>query len=268
LATLWKYASPRERLLMALALNCGFGQAEIGSLQQAEIFIGQRHPHYPINGSFIKRLRSKSEVYGEWKLWDVTEKALEWWCAQRPKTDETALLVTKTGRALSAPTKGNNRGGRIPNAWTGLTKRIRKDYPDFPRLSFNKLRKTAGNMVRRKAGGEMLALFHSRAKSVDVDDQAERYTDRPFDKLFAVLDAIRADLAPVFDGVVDPFTADARKRNPSISIGVRERIVQFRRQGREYKEIAQQCGVSLDTVRRYLTQAGLVRKYKTAGKDA
>jgi hypothetical protein len=266
LATLWKYASPRERLLMVLALNCGFGQAEITSLQQAEVFSNQRHDHYPITGSFIKRLRSKSEVYGEWQLWEVTERALEWWATQRPETDETALLVTKTGRPLSAPTKGNNRNGRIPGAWASLTNRIRKDMPEFPRLSFNKLRKTAGNLVRRKAGGEMLAMFHSRAKSADVDDQAERYTDRPFDKLFEVLGLIRADLAPVFDTVADPFPADARKRNPSISVAVRERIVALRRGGKEYKDVASDCQVSVDTVRRYLREAGLVREYKKAGK--
>jgi hypothetical protein len=264
LTTLWKYASPRERLLMALGLNCGFGIAEVSSLQQAEVFLNQRHGHYPITGSFIRRLRSKSEVYGEWLLWDVTEKALAWWASHRPETQETALLVTKTGKALSAPTKGNNRNGRIPSAWAGLTSRVRKDQPDFPRLSFNKLRKTAGNLVRRKAGGEMLALFHSRAKSVDVDDQAERYSDRPFDKLFDVLGVIRADLAPVFDAVADPFPADGRKRNPSISVGVREKIIQLRREGKEYKEIAQECRVSVDTVRRYLKEAGLVRTYKKA----
>jgi hypothetical protein len=139
LAILWKYASPRERLSMVLALNCGFGIAEISSLQQGEIFLNEPHGHYDITGSFIRRLRGKSEVYGEWQLWDITERALAWWAAQRPQTNETALLVTKSGRALSAPTKGNNRSGRIPAAWAGLTTRIRKDDPGFPRLSFKSL---------------------------------------------------------------------------------------------------------------------------------
>jgi hypothetical protein len=264
LTTLWKYATARERLLMVLALNCGFGQAEITSLQQAEVFLNGRHQHYGITGSFIRRLRGKSEVYGEWQLWPETERALAWWEKQRPETEETALLVTKTGRAMSAPTKGNNRNGRIPGAWAGLTRRIRKDQPDFPALSFNKLRKTAGNLVRRKAGGEMLALFHSRAKSVDVDDQAERYTDRPFDQLFDVLASIRADLDSVFNAVVDPFPVDGKKRKPSISMGVREKIINLRREGKEYKDIASECQVCVDTVRRVLREAGMVRQYKKA----
>jgi hypothetical protein len=110
----------------------------------------------------------------------------------------------------------------------------------------------------------MLALFHSRAKSVDVDDQAERYTDRPFDQLFAVLAAIRADLAPVFDAVADPFLATTRKA--SISLGVRERIVEMRKDGTEYKVIARECRVAVDTVRRYLKEAGLTRTYKKVSK--
>src|SRR5262249_52990122 len=83
LAVLWKYASPRERLLMALALNCGFGQAEIASLQQADVFRGQPHGCRPGTGNFIRRLRGSSDEYGEWKLWDVTERALNWYAAQR-----------------------------------------------------------------------------------------------------------------------------------------------------------------------------------------
>lgn len=263
LVTLWRYASPRERLFLVLALNCGFGQAEIASLQQAEVFINQPHGHYPITASFIRRLRAKSDVYGEWKLWDVTERALAWWAEQRPETVETTVLVTKTGKALTVPTKGNNRNARIAGAWVGLTKRIRKDQPSFPAKSFNKLRKTSGDLVRRKGGGEMLAIFHSREKTVAVDDQAERYTNRPFDKLFDLLDHIRIDLAPVFDAVVDPFPFEGRKRNPSISLGVREQIIQLRKDGRQYREIAKTCDVSIDTVRRYLKDAGLVRRYRT-----
>ena len=39
LAVLYDYASPMERLLMLLALNCGFGAAEVTSLQRSELFL-------------------------------------------------------------------------------------------------------------------------------------------------------------------------------------------------------------------------------------
>jgi uncharacterized protein YerC len=268
LATLWRYASPKERLLMVLALNCGYGQAEIATLQQAEVHTNQAHGHYPISGSFIKAVRLKSGVYGEWKLWDMTERGLCWWAGQRPQTAETALVVTKSGKTLSAPTKGNNRNGRIPSAWAGLTKRIRKDLPSFPRLSFNKLRKTAGNLIRQAAGGEVAGVFLCHGQPVKTDDLAELYTDRPFEKVFEALAAVREKLAPVFDTVAGPFPEDGRKRNPSISLAVREQVVAMRKEGRQYKDIAAACGVSVDTVRRYLTEAGMVRRSKTAHRTA
>jgi len=40
--------------------------------------------------------------------------------------------------------------------------------------------------------------------------------------------------------------------------------VSLRREGKEYKDIAKACDVSIDTVRRYLTDAGMVRRYKRA----
>jgi hypothetical protein len=50
LQTLWDYATSFERLLMLLALNCGFGRAEIASLQVGEIFLNQRHPNALLSG--------------------------------------------------------------------------------------------------------------------------------------------------------------------------------------------------------------------------
>ncbi len=264
LVILWRYASPRVRLYMALAMNCGFGQAEIASLQEEEVHLNRVHWHYKgLVGSFVRRLRGKTDIYGEWKLWPITVQALSWWKEHRPVTTETALITTARGVSLQKPTKGNNRNTRIANAWSSLTKRIRLDIPEFPRKSFNKLRKTSGNIMRERAGGEMLAIFHSRGKTVASDDQAEVYTNRPFNKMYGHLDKIGEELSPVFGSVADPFPADGRKRSPSISLVVREKIVSMRREGASYDDIGKACGVTKDTVARYLRQAGLVKAYKT-----
>jgi len=45
LQTLWQNANRFQRLLMLLGLNCGFGRAEIASLELNEVFLHQRHPH-------------------------------------------------------------------------------------------------------------------------------------------------------------------------------------------------------------------------------
>jgi hypothetical protein len=39
LKILYRYATPLERALMLLGLNCGFGAAESGSLQLNQIFL-------------------------------------------------------------------------------------------------------------------------------------------------------------------------------------------------------------------------------------
>jgi DNA-binding CsgD family transcriptional regulator len=263
LAVVWKYASPKERVLIVLALNCGFGRMELSTLQTHELYLSQPHGVYDVSGSFVKAIRNKSSVYGEWKLWPETEAAINWFLAQRPVTTETALLVTKHGKPLNGVTKSNNYSSRVPNIWTKLLQRIQKDIPGFRVLSFNKLRKTAANLVRKAGDGEIAAVFLCHGQSVKSDDLNDIYTNRPFDKVFQTLDAVRTVLAPVFT-VPDPFAATARRRNPSLTLAVRERIVALRREGKSYNEIVCACGVAIDTVRRYLTAAGLVRKYKTS----
>jgi integrase len=65
LGILWQYASHFERRLLLLALNCGASISEIGNLDWKEV-----------EGEHIKGLRPKTKVYGEFKLWEMTKKAL------------------------------------------------------------------------------------------------------------------------------------------------------------------------------------------------
>jgi hypothetical protein len=66
-------------LLLLLALNCGFGRAELASLELGEVLLHCPHPRPrevgldPAGtGSWVLRVRHKSGVYGEWKLWPDT----------------------------------------------------------------------------------------------------------------------------------------------------------------------------------------------------
>ena len=79
------------------------------------------------------------------------------------------MLVTKKGQRYDAPTKGNHANLLIPNSWIKLTKRVRKDHANFRVLSYNKLRKTAGNLVREHASGEIAAVFLCHGKPVKAD---------------------------------------------------------------------------------------------------
>jgi hypothetical protein len=150
LATLYEYATPVERLYMLLALNCGFGAAEVGSLQISEVYLDQVHTHYAHPGSWIKRVRFKSLVYGEWALWSATVVGIRWYLSRRPESVETALLLTERGKPLTAQTAGGNRNQRIQNVWKRLRERVAKDHPDFLTLSFNKLRAPKRTLLTRR----------------------------------------------------------------------------------------------------------------------
>ena len=86
LVTIWKYATPRVRAMMALALNCAFGAGEIATLLTDEVMLDMIHPHAEQVGlsseeefgSWIMRNRRKTEVYGEWRLWSISVQATRW----------------------------------------------------------------------------------------------------------------------------------------------------------------------------------------------
>jgi hypothetical protein len=238
LALLWRYATPLERVFLCLALNCGFGIGEIATLRDDEIHDG-----------YIKRLRHKSKVYGEWKLWTITLEAIRWAKEKQREAGVKSPLVltTETGQSYLAPTKANNRGARIPNAWNRLIARIRKDHHDFPKFSFGKLRKTAGDLVRKFADGEVAGIFLAHGQAVRSDELADVYTNRPFDRVFLALDRIWEHLRGIFVGGF----GDATPATAKITIGTIRRIQILSEQGMKPSKIAEVCGVALTTVRRY-----------------
>ena len=109
LKTLYEYATPMERCLMLLGLNCGFAPSEQGTLRLKHLALRHEHPSAEKLGwrkspedSFVKKLRNKTKVYGEWLLWGHTEKAMDWLVDRHRKLGETTnnsmLLVTTGGK--------------------------------------------------------------------------------------------------------------------------------------------------------------------------
>lgn len=145
-----EYATPLERVLLLLGLNCGFGGAEQGTIHLQEIYLCQPHPYADVldfksstEDSFIKRVRLKTGVYGEHLLWPQTVEAIRWAIDRRQRqgdaTPDALLLLTDEGNPFFRRTEGNNPGRTFQNKWNGLTRRVQSDYPDFPWLSFGKL---------------------------------------------------------------------------------------------------------------------------------
>jgi hypothetical protein len=262
LKTLHEYATPLQRLFMLLALNCGFGRAELASLNASEVYLRSPHPHATLVGipasaadSWILRIRQKTGVYGEWGLWPETVVAIDWWLRQRASIEVGAgvdtLLVTGTGQRYDTPTRGNHPNYQIPNSWFALTERIRKDDLEFRKLSFTKLRKTAGNLIRKVAGGEVAGVFLSHGTPVPADRLLDVYTNRPFAKVFEALDRVGEQLRPVFATVALPFPEKLSRGGPNISRSKIRQIQELKREGLKTGAIAKRVGVSPETVRRW-----------------
>ncbi len=225
---LWQHASHFERRLLLLALNCGFSISEIGNLDWKEV-----------EGDYIKGLRPKTKVYGEFKLWEMTKQALG-----EPKK-KGHVFVTEGGFSLIAPTKGNNPSANIPRAWYRLLNRVEKHHPEFKRLGFHHLRKTAGNLIRRLSDGETMGVFLRHGKPVKSDPLAGTYSNPVFSRVFEAQDRLWELLKDIFTPLGE--VELPRKISPET---IRE-IRRLKRQGIKTKKLSEMFGVSPTTIRVY-----------------
>ncbi len=255
LKTLWRYATPRERAIMVIALNTGSGMAEIAGLLMGEVFLYRRHLHAEAldlvsddKDSWIMRIRGKTRVYSEWPLWRTTVRAVEWLIRHRPETQCDSLVVTPDGRPFTVKKQRNTR---IANAWVRLRERILKDDEKFRELSFNKIRKTGGNWVRQKYGKEIADLYLSHGEPVGQDVIAA-YTNPRFPALHAAVRDYGMFLQPVFDGMADPFPEHEKRGGANISLGTITQIVELAQAGNRPKLIAERLNLSTETVRRWI----------------
>jgi len=228
LATLWQHASFFERQLLLLALNCGFSISEIGRLDWSEV-----------EGDCIKGLRPKTKVYGEFRLWEMTRKALG-----SPKKNGP-VFVTKSGLSLIAPTEGNNTSAKIPAAWYRLLKRVQKQHPDFKRLGFHHLRKTAGNLIRKLSDGETMGVFLRHGKPVKSDALAGVYSNPVFQRVFDAQERMWEFLKDIFTPLEE--VELPRKISPA---NIRQ-IRSLKKQGIKTKKLSEMFGISPSMIRTY-----------------
>lgn len=260
LAVLYKYATPWERLLMMAAICGGYGAAELTTLAIDDLHLN------PNGHSYIKRIRGKEVTYGEHWVCPELRIALEW-ALDRRKAMTTAstgkditwkpsskLILRESGEPLCKVTPAGNTSNKAANTWTGkLFERVKKDHPDFPKLSFGKLRKTASNWVRRYGGGEMARLFTMHGSTVENDDNLAAYTNEDFRKLFKVQRKVhRRKLRAIFAQVTEPFPAGERKKGgDNISLGTIDKIRSLWAACEHPEAIAEKCGVGRATVYRH-----------------
>lgn len=259
LEQLWAYATPWERSLITLGMNCGFGMGEIGTLRTDEILLMTAHPlarqlHLESSDgdSWIQRTRVKTNVYGEWLLWPSTVAAIKWLQVHRPTSESPYLVVTKGGSPLKIE---GHRNSTIMNTWKRLTVRVRRDLPDFPQRSFNKLRKTSSNLIRLEFGDEIASLFLSHGTPVHNDELLKHYTNPRYRNLHEAIRWLGDRVAPHFCRICDPFPAIEKHGGANISLGKIRRIQAMARQGFRAARIAEELGVSQQTVARWSRRA-------------
>jgi len=271
-----KHATPLERLLFLLGLNCGLKGSEQGTLLLDHIFLDRPHPkaRYLLQVSkfecgpderFIIYSRNKSKVYGEFLLWPQTVEVIKWAIERRNRIVKEKglkyrnLLITEHGTLFRRLTEGGkNQSQTFGNKWDALIKRVQKNEPTFPYFPFSSLRQTASDLVRQVADGEVSATFLMHGKPVKEDDLIDLYTKRPFGKLHVALRQLQADLQPMFDAAPsDPAEQPMQQYTP---LNKRERIVALKREGKKVSEIMEEVGVSRMTVLRTLDRLYFKRR--------
>lgn len=219
LTLLNKYATPLERFLLLLGLNCGFGRAEIATLRVGEVHLHEAHEErlqrllgYSTSkdDSFIRRCRPKTGVLGVFLLFPQTVEGIEWAIERRRRQPdfgaEATMLLNDKGEPYDKPTKGGNPNQQIPNRFKDLIRRIREDGNEIRDLSFGKLRKTAGDLVREFSDGETASVFLMHGRPFEQDDLLDVYTRRPFGKVFEAIRKVQDHLQSVFDAAgASPF---------------------------------------------------------------
>ncbi len=277
LVVLNQYAIPIERFLLLCGLNLGFKRMECATLRVGEIHLRTLHDYakyinfgFSTGDSFVRRLRTKTEVYGEWILWPLTVKALEWVLNRRrhqthitkgdgmgreiPFSPTSLVLLNDYGHSFTKPTESGNPNHQITAAWTRLLTRIRKDkgMADFPWLPHESLRDTASDWIREEFGGEIADVFLAHGSPLGANSLVECYTNKPFGRLFKALQWLETKLKPMFDSTPpSPFPEERKKRIGGLSVRQKAVIRDLSRQKISVQTIAAKAGCSVMSVYRY-----------------
>ena len=277
LVVLNQYAIPIERFLLLCGLNLGFKRMECATLRVGEIHLRTLHEcakyinfEFSKEDSFVRRLRTKTEVYGEWILWPFTVKAMEWVLSRRrhqthiTKGDgkgreilfspTSLVLLNDSGHSFTKPTENGNPNHQITAAWTRLLQRIRKDkgMEDFPWLPHESLRDTASDWIREEFGGEIADVFLAHGSPLGANSLVECYTNKPFGRLFKALRWLEAKLKPMFDATPpNPFPEERKKRIGGLSVRQRAVIRELSQKKVSVQEIAVKAGCSVMSVYRH-----------------
>jgi integrase len=244
-----KHATPSERVLILLGLNCAFGAGEIGNL---------RIPYVKFESQEIDGIRFKTGNDTRHRLWPETAEALGWELQRREQLPQSAeskdifFLSEGKGLPLWRRSKAGNYNDGIAKRWNDLIQRVRKEQPNFHQYSFGKLRKTAAIRVIEIADAEAASMI--LAHGIPSEDKLlSAYVNIPWQKLYAAQEAYGESIRPILKTSRPPF-----EKPPKNYIGAKaEQILEQHRTGTPVSQIASDLGLSEMTVYRHLKRAGL-----------
>lgn len=261
LATLNRHATPIERLLLYIGLNCAMGAAELGRLQVSDFLLLHKHDfadrlnfNSSENDSFVRTLRPKTRVFGEWLLWPETVEMVRWGIARREKIvgfGTSALLITsERGSPWYNEVASKNPQAKFASVWDDLLRRVRKnkEHADFQRLPFGTLRDTLPDVIRHRYSDELASLCVAHGSTFRGDKLLDCYTNKPFGRLHQAIRELHVHFAPVFAAA--PADPTAQPRRQVVGLVTQERIRQLLSEGVSPSRIAKECDVDRATVYR------------------
>ncbi len=253
LAEINRHATPVERLLLYLGLNCAMGAAELGRLVQCDFFLRQPHEladrlHFQSTpeDSFARFLRPKTQVFGEWLLWAETVQMVEWGLNESRRLKSDVLFVSERGQPWYRE-RTQNPHSKFTNVWDRLIRRVQKSDSGFRRLPVGTLRDTLPDLLRHRCTDEIASLSLAHGSPFHGDSLLECYAGRPFGRLHTALREIRAYFDPVFAAAPADSTEEGKHYLP---IAVHEKVRALIAEGKTAPQIARECGVSAMTVYR------------------
>jgi len=233
-----RYCIDNERVLLLLGLNCAFGEGETGQLRTTFI-----------KGNEIRGIRFKTGNETRHLLWDETVEALKNTIAKRPviNPDHQIVFVAASGQPLWKRTKSGNYSNGVSNTWYRLMQRVRKDHPELPPYSYNKLRKTSAQAILRHCSAESASMILAH-KTISDDELLECYVQMPWDKLFEAQKKWGEEILPLIKAPEEKIKVGGG----ALSLKQAEQLRELFEQGKSKVEIARLMQVSHMTVYRYL----------------
>ncbi|MDA0835675.1 MAG: hypothetical protein O3A29_20575 [Planctomycetota bacterium] len=191
---LYRHATPVQRLMLCLAMNCGMGAAEMGRLKRNDFVLdgnGECAIDLLPGEGILRFVRPKTDVYCEWLLWPETVEAVKWAIVRASETNSDLLFVTDDGNSMWKD-QSANPSSRFTHLWQSLLRSV-EGY-GIPRLPLTTVRKGMAEQIRSEHGDDIARVFLGHAQQSDMFNVSPQ-----FRRLHEVLRRIRSSFAMVFE---------------------------------------------------------------------